>query len=262
MISKDTFYFSHDYHARHDPKMQKLNMVLGMEGIGIFWCLIEICYEQGGKIRLDECESIAFDMRTHCDRILEVLKNFSLFDFDGTIFSSKAVTERLNSRIDKSEKARKSAEKRWFDASAMPSHNSSHANLCYKGKEIKGNKEIPPISPAGDSLLSGIPPEEEKIESDPTGLFDLFWEIYPRKVGKGAARKAWKKIKEPGLTLEKIEGALAWQKNTEQWGKDHGAYIPHPSTYLNEERWLDGPPGGSAPAPPERSRPMFSTGKP
>lgn len=73
---------------------------------------------------------------------------------------------------------------------------------------------------------------------DPPG-FSEFWQDYPRKVGKGAARKAWRRLKPP---LGAILVALAWQRRSPDWQKDGGQYIPHPATYLNETRWEDEPP--------------------
>ena len=70
-------------------------------------------------------------------------------------------------------------------------------------------------------------------------LFDLFWLNYPKKVGKGAALKAWKKIKKPTEVIEKIKNILPDQIESEQWKKDHGQYIPNPATYINQERWND-----------------------
>jgi phage replication O-like protein O len=84
---------------------------------------------------------------------------------------------------------------------------------------------------------------------EPPCDFDIFWKEYPRKTGKGAARKSWKKIKSPKATLDKIIAALAWQKKSEQWTRDNGQYIPHPSTYLNQERWEDEPDGNPANGP-------------
>lgn len=74
--------------------------------------------------------------------------------------------------------------------------------------------------------------------------FDVFWTEYPKKVGKGAAQRAWAKIKRPKETLEAMLLALAWQKKSEQWTRDGGQYIPNPATYLNQQRWMDEPPTG------------------
>jgi hypothetical protein len=66
--------------------------------------------------------------------------------------------------------------------------------------------------------------------------FDLFWSEYPRKTGKGAAYKAWKKINPP---LAACLQSLEWQKRSDQWTRDRGQYIPHPATWINQSRWED-----------------------
>lgn len=71
--------------------------------------------------------------------------------------------------------------------------------------------------------------------------FERFWTAFPKKVGKGAALTAWKKVKRPAETVDLIITALSWQVVSPQWTKDNGAYIPHPATYLNQQRWLDEP---------------------
>lgn len=69
--------------------------------------------------------------------------------------------------------------------------------------------------------------------------FDKFWQAYPKKVSKKQAQKSWKKIN-PSLELfEKILKALEMVKQTEQWKKDNGKFIPYPATWLNQERWTD-----------------------
>jgi hypothetical protein len=70
--------------------------------------------------------------------------------------------------------------------------------------------------------------------------FPKFWAAYPKKVGKGDALKAWKKIKSPAATYAQIIEALAWQVKQEQWTRENGRFIPNPATYLNQQRWEDG----------------------
>lgn len=66
--------------------------------------------------------------------------------------------------------------------------------------------------------------------------FDSFWKIYPRKVGKGAAEKAWEKQK-PNLDV--VVASVEAQMTSEQWQKDNGQFIPNPATWLNQKRWDD-----------------------
>lgn len=73
---------------------------------------------------------------------------------------------------------------------------------------------------------------------DKTG-FDLFWSTYPRKIGKGAAELAWKKLKLDDTLQARIIQAVKAQCKSEQWRRDQGQFIPHPATWLNGKRWED-----------------------
>jgi len=70
-------------------------------------------------------------------------------------------------------------------------------------------------------------------------LFDKFWEVYPRKVAKEPALKAWNKLRPDEALLETMLLAIQKAKNTHEWQKDEGQYIPHPATWLNQRRWED-----------------------
>lgn len=70
--------------------------------------------------------------------------------------------------------------------------------------------------------------------------FEQFWAAYPRKTGKGVARKAFVKALRL-TTLDTMLTAIQWQRQQEQWVKAGGQFIPHPSTWLNQERWADEP---------------------
>lgn len=90
-----------------------LQMKHGMAGIGIYWCLVEMAYENGGIIPEADCERIAFELRTEYERITSVLRDFELFYLDGENYKSESVDRRLNERKNKSEKAVNSVNKRW-----------------------------------------------------------------------------------------------------------------------------------------------------
>lgn len=69
--------------------------------------------------------------------------------------------------------------------------------------------------------------------------FDSFWNAYPKKVGKDAARKAFDKRKPDAELLGKMIYAVSQQKQSPGWLKDDGQYIPNPATWLNQGRWQD-----------------------
>lgn len=66
--------------------------------------------------------------------------------------------------------------------------------------------------------------------------FNSFWLAYPVKKGKGAAEKSWQKL---SPDLEIVLSAIEAQKQSDQWTKDSGKFIPYPATWLNQRRWED-----------------------
>jgi len=106
-------YFPHDFTARTDRKLVNLQRKYGMAGIGIYWCMVEIIYENGGFISEEECESIAYEIRTKYERIISVLRDFELFYFKEGFYRSHSIDRRLEIRTNKSELAKKSINARW-----------------------------------------------------------------------------------------------------------------------------------------------------
>lgn len=69
--------------------------------------------------------------------------------------------------------------------------------------------------------------------------FDAFWSAYPKKVGRGDARRAWNKAHVTHEIFAKIMNTLQRATQSDQWKRDGGKYIPNPATWLNQERWND-----------------------
>jgi len=128
---------------------------------------------------------------------------------------------RVNNRIRQNRKREK-------DATQTEESRECHANVTPHISEVRSQKsevreEKPPISPKGDGMTSG---------------FIKFWETYPRKVGKKAAARAWKRHKCEPIAEAIIESVKA-HAVSDDWKKDGGEFIPHPTTYLNQGRWDD-----------------------
>jgi uncharacterized protein YdaU (DUF1376 family) len=65
--------------------------------------------------------------------------------------------------------------------------------------------------------------------------FESFWKIYPKKVSKENAKKAWIKIKPNDELIAKIIKSVRDQKLSER----EQQFIPHAATWLNNKRWED-----------------------
>lgn len=100
----------------------------------------------------------------------------------------------------------------------------------------------PLFDPAKKPDRNGLKPAshtDKKTDDLHSEMFDTFWKAYPKKVGKDAAFKAFAKRKPDEKLLRDILQAIELQKVSEQWARDGGQYIPNPSTWLNQGRWMD-----------------------
>ncbi len=102
----------------------------------------------------------------------------------------------------------------------------------------------PSPSPSPISVSGTVSDSKEKnktvaLRAPDHSLFELFWLAYPKKVGKGAALKAWQKIKPSQSMLKTMVAAVEVQSTWPQWRKENGQFIPHPATWLNQGRWQD-----------------------
>jgi hypothetical protein len=107
----------------------------------------------------------------------------------------------------------------------------------------------PSPNPVPDPVPDPIPrPEDQnhraqkpRAEAEPPGFAD-FWQAYPRKVGKGAALKAYRKA---AAECEAIKRALEWQADSADHLKRETKFIPYPATWLSQRRWEDPVPAGN-----------------
>lgn len=78
--------------------------------------------------------------------------------------------------------------------------------------------------------------KERKLLTDEN--FNSFWEAYPRKVAKIAARKAFEKAVKVERPEAIIEAARAFARQAKEDGTVE-KYIPYPATWINQGRFLD-----------------------
>jgi hypothetical protein len=221
-MKKEAYYFSHDSNARQDEKIIKLRMKLGWEGYGLFWALIEMLRDAKDYKLETDYDSIAFELRTECERIKSVIEDYGLFNIDKGMFYSTSLVNRMKLRDAKSNQAREAAKKRWSkkvdnqevtsdsNADAYREHSDSNA---IKGKENKG---------------------KENKDNNTCLSFDDFWDLYDKKTGsRNKVEKKYLKISEKDRQVIKntLPSYLASTPNKQ--------YRKHPMTYLNNESWND-----------------------
>ena len=95
-------------------------------------------------------------------------------------------------------------------------------------------KQKPTPTRPGPNLKNKPSSSAPPTDNDP--LFAAFWAAYPRKKGKGQARKAWPRAIAIADPADIIAGA---ERFAELRASEDPQYTAHPTTWLNGERWRD-----------------------
>ena len=120
-------------------------------------------------------------------------------------------------------------------SSAEPPRNPARNHRAESRGErepVKESQEIQRDARAAQDVLQLVVEEPEIPEP-----FDAFWELYPRKVAKPKAERAWRKVTDDGAVMA---GLACW--NAYWKSRDDPRFVPYPATWLNDERWNDDPP--------------------
>lgn len=109
------------------------------------------------------------------------------------------------------------------------------------GKHPGANPPTPTPAPTPAVKKEPLPKPPKAALGGWGALFAEFWEVYPRKVAKQAAEKAWTKLApaapemiEP--TAVAIAAVLAHRKRHDWAGRDLDR-VPYPATFLNAEKF-------------------------
>jgi hypothetical protein len=123
--------------------------------------------------------------------------------------------------------------------SLSPSLPQSHNSISLNGSAVE------PDSSVNDPKPSRAP-ARPKIGTDED--FNAFWDIYPRRVGKGAARAAFFKalpllademeLVEEAAARYMIQAVEAYANRADTRALEP-KFVPHPVTWLNQRRYID-----------------------
>ena len=104
-------------------------------------------------------------------------------------------------------------------------------------------KGDPIASPQMGHQPSGEPPETTtSTNHQVTPLrerFDRWYRVYPRKRKPQDAWRAWQKINPDEEMTQHMILAVDKQKQSREWKKDGGQFIPYPATWLHAGSWDD-----------------------
>lgn len=108
-------------------------------------------------------------------------------------------------------------------------HNANNENVT----------PIPNNKPNSFSNEKHIEKEKEEKENDVLTEFETLWKMYPRKLGKPKALKAYIKARKNGTTYEQVKQGIENYLAEIKAKKTAAEYIKHGSTWFNGECWND-----------------------
>lgn len=186
------------------------------------YMLLLMNYWQRGKALDNNNERLSFVARLTPEEWLEVKEVISeFFEVNDSIWIHQRIEDDLAKIRQKSIKAsfagQKSVQVRAFNGrSTTVEQPLNHKEEDKEEDKDKNNKQQ---------------------QRDALALFDVFWKIYPRKVAKQAAFKAFQKAiltTDPEIV---INGAKRYLQDPNR----SPTYTAHAATWLNAHRWLDEP---------------------
>lgn len=209
-----------------DDKVELIEAKHGITGFGILIKLYQRIYKEGYFLNWNEETALLFSKRINVDinKVNEVINDclkYQLFNEalfkKHSIITSPGIQKRYFQAVDR----RKDIE--LIKKYVIVDINGLNVNINWINDDIGTQSKVKEI---------------KENKNTYTADFLSFWEAYPRKEAKQMAFKAWQKAKDrPPITdiLAKIEK----QRQTDQWKKDGGQFIPMPATYINQSRWDD-----------------------
>jgi hypothetical protein len=215
-MAKDKFYFQHDSNARNDLRILSLRQIMGWEGYGLYWAMLEILRDQDGYKIPSSCQgSLMLGLSLDEDRLKDFISNCLslglLVEKDGFLYSNSFLVRM--SEID--ERRMKLSE-----AGRRGGINSSHA---------KATLNQPSSSKANKS----------KVNKNKTNIYDfsLIWSTYPKQDGKKAAERSFYASVKSEKDWEDIHIALNNYLKSEAVNK---GFIKNGSTWFNNWRdWVN-----------------------
>ena len=111
-------YFPHDYGAR--SKLVDVRKDYGLEGLGFYWCVVEILHEEGGYIKESRISGIAYDLRIETEKAEAIIRNYGLFVIKKGKISADRVLRNLKKRAEISTARKQAANARWGNGYEPP----------------------------------------------------------------------------------------------------------------------------------------------
>ena len=172
--TQKSMYFSHDFDARNDVKIQALLAEHGAFGYGIYWCLIEMMHqEESGKIPFKPYVFIALAKQMLADAkqiealVKQIVAEFELFKSDENYFWSERVLRNKEQARTTSEAKKQAGKKGGFSKACKQMLADAKQNVAGAKQNLAKEKEK-----EKENIINPLPPFE-KFDAENIDLPDF-----------------------------------------------------------------------------------------
>jgi hypothetical protein len=201
-------YFLHDTSSFDDEKITELYLMFGYEGLGLFYTALEKIGKQEKPVKTDILKAqLRVGKRLNkCWLFMEKIGLLS--SNNGETFNEQLLNFSEKYQIKKEKTKEKVSQ--WRERQLLE-------------KSVTGYVPV-----------SNLPKVKESKVKEINILFDVFWNLYDKKVGsKSKCEKKWNKLTDTDREkiIQSLPSFIASIHDRQ--------YQPYPETYLNNKRWED-----------------------
>lgn len=224
-----------DFFKRHDIRIIE-EMPNGKDYVLFYLKMLLESIDHNGELRFSDTipyneQMLSVITNTNIDIVRSAMKVFvelKMIDVyeDSTIYMSE-VQKLLGSETAGAERVRK--------------HRQNQKMLQCNADVTKSNTDIDiDIDTETDqNKEEELKREKAEVEAEIQTEFETLWKMYPRKLGKPKALKAYIKARKSGTTYEQVEQGIKNYLAEIKAQKTATEYIKHGSTWFNGECWND-----------------------
>lgn len=244
-------YFSHDTSMSNDFKIKMIQAKHGIIAYAIYNKLLEKLYDENGYwLHLSEDVNILFcnDNIITIDVYILALNeciNYKLFN--SKLYEKYGIltSERIQQNYCEAVKRRKQVD--FINEYLLLEKDSVHM----KDLNVNIISLNADINPLNDDIGTQKKREETKEKGkENEKQFETFWNLYPRKINKKKSKQIFLSLsKKSDFDLSFVMSQLKKQTEQQGWIKENGKWVPHPTTWLNNEKWNDEVEDNGAPQP-------------
>ena len=234
-------WFRHDSNAHNDAKLQKILMRHGAQGYALYWYCLELIAgkvdSQNYTFELEhDAEILAHQLKIDTllvEKIMTDMVELGLFESSAGKIHCFKMLKRLDDHTSRNPEIKKIIKgNKLSDTKALRSY-SEHSSLITEDD----TKSLGPDNTTLHKTKLDKNKAHNMLLTDEGNQFERFWALYPRKVKATKSQEIFISLQLTGDDIERMLEDINQRIESGQWN-DH-QYIPYPSSYLADRRWLD-----------------------